>query len=299
MSKRDVLFLVVGIVLMILGVLVGLTRGWDYTVGNVGNETIAAFEPGQVTAVEAKTEEVEIRIYENWNETAEVDIEDLSKSRISVTLEGSTLVLREKKATFPGRLFGGDGCVILWLPAGGVTEVQAFSSSGDVTLSGLVNPEMAVSLTSSSGDAGVYDTQAASLAIQSASGYATAGEVRLTGDLRAGVSSGTVSLVDVRCAAAQAESSSGNIWLDDVRAGTVTLSASSGSVIADELEASDVTAWTSSGSVDLELEGRREDYTVFMSTSSGSVSGVQPGGDGDRILTVSTSSGSINVSFTE
>ena len=94
-------------------------------------------------------------------------------------------------------------------------------------------------------------------------------------------------------------SSSGNIWLDDVRAGTVTLSASSGSILADELESSDVTAWTSSGSVDLELDGRREDYTVHMTTSSGSVSGVQPGGDGDRILTVSTSSGSINVSFTE
>ena len=70
-------------------------------------------------------------------------------------------------------------------------------------------------------------------------------------------------------------------------------------ILADELEAADVTAWTSSGSVDLELEGRREDYTVHMTTSSGSVSGVQPGGDGDRILTVSTSSGSINVSFTE
>ncbi len=317
MSKRSIVFLIIGIVLVVLGLFVGLTAGWDYSVAGDRYATAADFEPGQVTAVRAETDGLEIRIYESWDDGAEVDIGGVAESRVHVALEGETLVLRETKASFLERLLGRKGYVVLWLSAGDVTEVRASSSSGDVALSGMLNPELTISLASASGDVSVYDTQAASLCMESDSGGIYAGEVRLLNELRTSSSSGTVALSTVRCDGAQvsassgglslrdvissdvtAETTSGSVWLDDVRAESVRVSSSSGSVDAWQLDASDIQVKTSSGSVQLELEGRREDYAVFVSSSSGRVSGVEPGGDGDKALSVSTSSGSVDVSFT-
>ncbi len=318
MSKRNVVFLVIGILLMVLGVLVGLTSGWDTPVRYNELVAVASFDPGEITSVRAETGDLELRIYSGYDEPLEVNVYGMSSKRVRAELENGVLTVRQTEDNSLLRAFQSDGYVVLWLPDELTGEIKASTESGDIFVNGLGNVGLAMALATSSGEVSVYDSVFVSFSASTASGDIFLGDVDAPDGLIANSSSGYVSLSGIRCAGASARTSSGDIslsdvrgesvqaesasgWLgiSDVRAAEVTLTSVSGDVSVWQGDAESLSVKTSSGSVDLELEGRREDYTVHMTTSSGSVSGVQPGGDGDRILTVSTSSGSINVSFTE
>ena len=315
MSGKNVVWLIVGIILIIAGAILLAVPGLD-PVSSDSLETVTSADPDGITAIRVETDDLEIRIYDNWNSQIEVDASGMDPGRIEAWVDNGCLHIRQKADRSLFSFLQKDGAVIVWVPASFAGDLSVNATSGEISLSGVKNPDASAVVASSSGEVYVYDSAFASLSVNTVSGAVYAGDLEIGGKLEMNTSSGGVSLSGGRCGDVYVIATSGSVSLDDVRGDTVLSSSSSGSQYLDDVRASTLGLVTSSGSVDLrrtdareltietgsgsvyaELEGSAADYAADISTGSGSVSGIAPHTDGERPLRITTGSGSVDVSF--
>lgn len=316
MSKRSIVWLIIGIVLVALGIFVGLTSGWDAPVRNDELITVASFDPGEITAIRAEAGDAEIRIYSGYGEPLEVNVCGMSPKRIRVEMENGVLTVRQTEDTSLFRAFHRDGYIVLWLPDDLTGEITASTASGELSINGLGNEGLTAALATSSGDVSVYDSVFSTFSVATTSGDVYLGDLTLDGGLIANSSSGYVSLSGIRCRDASAHTSSGDIslfdvrgesvqtqsasgWqsLDDVRAAEAAFTAVSGDITLRRMDVESLSIKTASGDIWADLEGSLTDYAAEISTVSGDVEGVSPRADGERSLNLTTVSGDIEVTF--
>ena len=315
MSGKNGIWLIIGLLFIGLGILLWLRPGLD-PLASGELETLAVFDAAEVADIRVETGSVEVRVYDNWDEQVEVDVSGLSADRIEITADNGLLTVRQREKRSLLSFFQKDGYVIVWVPASFAGDLSVNTTSGEISLSGLINPDAAAAISSSSGAAYAYDSGFASLSVCTVSGEVYAGDLEIGGKLEMNTSSGGVSLNGGRCGDVYVIATSGRVSLSDVRGNTVLSSTSSGSQYLDDVRASILGLVTGSGSVDLrrtdareitietgsgsvyaELEGSAADYAADISTGSGNVSGIAPHTDGERPLRITTGSGSVDVSF--
>ncbi len=308
-EKKLIGWIILGVALVVLGLFLTVK-----STGSGDTKTVESFDPAAVAEIRIDVESAEVRVYDNWNASVDVDASPALARRLAVSLDGGVLTLtaRDRRSLFSL----GKDTLLLWLPADCGRSLSVSTGSGEVWVSGLTNENLALSLSADSGELGVYDLVASSLTAQTSSGELYISSAVVSGavegstssgyaslrEVRSGVASltsgsGGASLSDVRCRDAVVKTSSGYVALDDVRADTVTAESSSGSLDLRRVDAKEIRAKAVSGSIDASLEGSPADYTADVSSVSGDVKGVTTGGAGERLLFLTTTSGRIQVEF--
>ena len=108
---------------------------------------------------------------------------------------------------------------------------------------------------------------------------------------------GAARIEEVRARTISCTTKTGAQKLTAISANTVKLIAQTGSIHAKKLEASYITAEASTGSVNLEILGRKEEYTVWVDVDMGSKNISNQHGTTDKTLNLKADTGSVHVTF--
>lgn len=316
-KKLGIIILCLSVLLIVAGVVVGLTEGWSFNPGSYSVDPVASLESADVTSVKLVVGSADVSIYNSWDGNFEVNVSSGMEKYVDVQTAGGQLQITQRERTgfslFKRQRYDR---IELHIPAGALESLAAESGSGDVTLSGVDSPDMTVSLTTGSGTISVYDTNADSVSIAAGSGDIYMDECWVMRDLnvttgsgyvflQAGMadnvsvaaSSGRVALYDmIASRAITAATSSGDVDVDSAGAETVHVKTTSGDVSLTNSVFGASEIQCSSGSVQLLLTGIPEDYTLTFKTGSGDRTGAETG-SGDVLIAVTTTSGDLDVEF--
>ena len=319
MKKGEKLLLVLGALLILAGVFVGVTLGWDYSPNNYAyNEiefTAADTETGECSFVSVQLSDLEVNIYSTTDKTVSIAARGAkTPDRVSVVLDGGVLRITEKKlGLFQRFAASDDDAVILHIPEKWIGTVDVSTQSGDMYISGLVSPQLTLRAASVSGDISVSELKIAETQLTTTSGNIFASTSR-GGTVTAATTSGYVSAYDVKAESVSLSSVSGSLSMRNAElTGTLTLHSTSGYIDLDDVAADSIAADTTSG--DLELDEVDTQNLTFTSTSgdisgellhadefggsirttSGDISGIRPNSEGTRTLNIETVSGDIEL----
>lgn len=316
MKTIDKLFLILAAVLIIVGVTVGLTLGWDYPDTGYNTLEITAEEPfdGDFSAVTVALDSLDVNVYSTGETTLSFVASGFASDRLEITQSGGSVRITEKRQGFFERLFKDEyASFIVWVPENWIGTLDISSESGDVGISGLYNAAATAALSTTSGRIYASDMKLPGLRLTSTSGDISVNSQR-GGSVAAKTTSGTVYFNDAKIDAAELSSASGNISLynteisgaltlrttsgemdlDDVSAGSITAESTSGDLELDELDTQSLSFSSTSGSLSGELLHSAE-FAVSFTTVSGDISGVRETSEGTRTLTVKTVSGDIDL----
>ncbi len=319
MKKGEKLLLVLGALLIVAGVFVGVTLGWDYSPNNYAyNEiefTAADTETGECSFVSVQLSDLAVNIYSTTDKTVSIAARGAkTPDRVSAVLDGGVLRITEKKlGLFQRFAASDDDTITVRIPEKWIGTVDVSTQSGDVYVSGLVSPQLTLRAASVSGDVSVSELKIAETQLTTTSGNIFASTSR-GGTVTAATTSGYVSAYDVKGENMSLSSVSGSLSVRNAElTGTLTLYSTSGYVDLDDVAADSIAADTTSG--DLHLNEVDTQNLIFTSTSgdisgellhadefggsirttSGSVSGIRPNGEGTRTLDIETVSGDIEL----
>ena len=319
MKKGEKILLVLGALLIVAGVFVGVTLGWDYSPNNYAyNEiefTTADTETGECSFVSVQLSDLEVNIYSTTDKTVSISARGAkTPDRVSAVLDGGVLRITEKKLGLFQRLaVSDDDTITVRIPEKWIGTVDVSTQSGDVYVSGLVSPQLTLRAASVSGDISVSELKIAETQLTTTSGNIFASTSR-GGTMTAATTSGYVSAYDVKAESVSLSSVSGSLSVRNAElTGTLTLHSTSGYVDLDDVAADSIAADTTSG--DLELDEVDTQNLTFTSTSgdisgellhadefggsirttSGDISGIRPNSEGTRTLNIETVSGDIEL----
>lgn len=319
MKKSEKLLLVLGALLILAGVFVGVTLGWDYSPNNYAyNEiefTAADTETGECSFVSVQLSDLEVNIYSTTDKTVSIAARGAkTPDRVSAVLDGGVLRITEKKlGLFQRFAVSDDDAVILHIPEKWIGTVDVSTQSGGMYISGLVSPQLTLRAASVSGDVSVSELKIAETQLTTTSGNIFASTSR-GGTVTAATTSGYVSAYDVKAESVSLSSVSGSLSVRNAElTGTLTLHSTSGYIDLDDVAADSIAADTTSG--DLELDEVDTQNLTFTSTSgdisgellhadefggsirttSGDISGIRPNSEGTRTLNIETVSGDIEL----
>ena len=319
MKKGEKLLLVLGALLILAGVFVGVTLGWDYSPNNYAyNEiefTAADTETGECSFVSVQLSDLEVNIYSTTDKTVSIAARGAkTPDRVSVVLDGGVLRITEKKlGLFQRFAASDDDAVILHIPEKWIGTVDVSTQSGGMYISGLVSPQLTLRAASVSGDISVSELKIAETQLTTTSGNIFASTSR-GGTVTAATTSGYVSAYDVKAESVSLSSVSGSLSVRNAElTGTLTLHSTSGYIDLDDVATDSIAADTTSG--DLELDEVDTKNLTFTSTSgdisgellhadefggsirttSGDISGIRPNSEGTRTLNIETVSGDIEL----
>lgn len=319
MKKGEKLLLVLGALLILAGVFVGVTLGWDYSPNNYAyNEiefTAADTETGECSFVSVQLSDLEVNIYSTTDKTVSIAARGAkTPDRVSAVLDGGVLRITEKKlGLFQRFAASDDDAVILHIPEKWIGTVDVSTQSGGMYISGLVSPQLTLRAASVSGDISVSELKIAETQLTTTSGNIFASTSR-GGTVTAATTSGYVSAYDVKAESVSLSSVSGSLSVRNAElTGTLTLHSTSGYIDLDDVAADSIAADTTSG--DLELDEVDTQNLTFTSTSgdisgellhadefgglirttSGDISGIRPNSEGTRTLNIETVSGDIEL----
>ena len=108
-EKKLIGWIILGAALVVLGLFLTVK-----STGSGDTKTVESFDPGSITEIRVETESAEVRIYDNWEASVDVDASPSLARRLSLSLDGGVLTVtaRERRSLFsPGR-----ETLILWLP---------------------------------------------------------------------------------------------------------------------------------------------------------------------------------------
>ena len=319
MKKGEKLLLVLGVLLIVAGVFVGVTLGWDYSPNKYAyNEiefTAAETETGECSFVSVQLSDLEVNIYSTTDKTVSIAARGAkTPDRVSVTLDGGVLRITEKKLGLFQRLaVSDDDAVILHIPEKWIGTVDVSTQSGDVYVSGLVSPQLVLRAASVSGTVSASELKIAETQLTTMSGSIFASTSR-GGTVTAATTSGYVSAYDVKGESVSLSSVSGSISVRNAElTGMLTLHATSGYVDLDDVAADSIAADTTSGDLHLnevdtqsltftstsgDISGEllhADEFGGSIRTTSGDISGIRPNSEGTRTLDIETVSGDIEL----
>ena len=319
MKKGEKLLLVLGALLILAGVFVGVTLGWDYSPNNYAyNEiefTAAETETGECSFVSVQLSDLDVNFYSTTDKTVSISARGAkTPDRVSAVLDGGVLRITEKKLGLFQRLaVSDDDTITVRIPEKWIGTVDVSTQSGDVYVSGLVSPQLTLRAASVSGDVSVSELKIAETQLTTTSGNIFASTSR-GGTVTAATTSGYVSVYDVKAESVSLSSVSGSLSVRNAElTGTLTLHSTSGYIDLDDVAADSIAADTTSG--DLELDEVDTQNLTFTSTSgdisgellhadefggsirttSGDISGIRPNSEGTRTLNIETVSGDIEL----
>ena len=300
MKKGEKVLLVLGALLIVAGVFVGVTLGWDYSPNNYAyNEiefTTADAETGECSFVSVQLSELEVNIYSTTDKTVSIAARGAkTPDRVSVVLDGGVLRITEKKLGLFQRLaVSDDDAVILRIPEKWVGTVDAATQSGDVYVSGLVSPQLTLRASSTSGAVSASELKVAETQLVTTSGNIFVSTTR-GGTITAGTTSGYMNISDVKAESASLSSVSGSISVRNAElTGVLTLHTTSGDIDLDDISAQSLTFTSTSGDISGELL-HADEFGGTVTTVSGDISGIRSGSDGTRIFKIETVSGDIDL----
>lgn len=319
MKKGEKLLLVLGALLILAGVFVGVTLGWDYSPNNYAyNEiefTAADTETGECSFVSVQLSDLEVNIYSTTDKTVSIAARGAkTPDRVSVVLDGGVLRITEKKlGLFQRFAVSDDDTITVRIPEKWIGTVDVSTQSSDVYVSGLVSPQLTLRAASVSGDVSVSELKIAETQLTTTSGNIFVSTSR-GGTITAGTTSGYMNISDAKAESVSLSSVSGSLSVRNAElTGTLTLHSTSGYVDLDDVAADSIAADTTSG--DLELDEVDTQNLTFTSTSgdisgellhadefggsirttSGDISGIRPNSEGTRTLNIETVSGDIEL----
>ena len=319
MKKGEKLLLVLGALLIVAGVFVGVTLGWDYSPNNYAyNEiefTAAETETGECSFVSVQLSDLDVNIYSTTDKTVSISAHGAkTPDRVSVVLDGGVLRITEKKLGLFQRLaVSDDDAVVLHIPEKWIGTVDVSTQSGDVYTSGLTGSQLTLRISSVSGTVSASDLKVAETQLTSTSGNIFFSTSR-GGAVTAATTSGYVSAYDVKAESLSLSSVSGSVSvrnaeltgtltlystsgyidLDDVAAGSIAADTTSGDLHLNEVDTQNLAFTSTSGNISGELL-HADEFGGSIRTTSGSVSGIRPDGEGTRTLDIETVSGDIEL----
>lgn len=319
MKKGEKLLLVLGALLIVAGVFVGVTLGWDYSPDNYAYNdiefTTADTETGECSFVSVQLSDLDVNFYSTTDKTVSIAARGAkTPDRVSAVLDGGVLRITEKKlGLFQRFAASDDDTITVRIPEKWIGTVDVSTQSGDVYVSGLVSPQLTLRASSVSGDVSVSELKIAETQLTTTSGNIFASTSR-GGALTAATTSGYVSAYDVKAESVSLSSVSGSLSVRNAElTGTLTLHSTSGYIDLDDVASDSIAADTTSG--DLRLNEVDTQNLTFTSTSgdisgellhadefggsirttSGDISGIRPNGEGTRTLDIETVSGDIEL----
>lgn len=283
----------VGILLMIVGASL-LSSGSDdsapWDADDWDTETVGSYEMAEVTAVEVATQGMNVRLYDGWENTIQVDVSSHALDRVDCALSGGVLTVDEVET-------GRGGEIDLWLPKGCVGALSVSTVSGEIDVSSVRGDSVDYTLTTSSGMLNLYESRLRSLTASTASGDIYISDAEVYGSMAVAAASGYVNVYGLEGRDGKITAESGDVDIYDAQIGSLTVGTAGGDVYLEDSDIPALTVGTVSGDVDLSLPGTPEDYTVTISTDTGHVDGVRSRTGGTRTLSVTTSSGDVEASF--
>lgn len=259
--------------------------GWE-------TDTIGTYDVSQVSVIQVVTKGMDIRLYDGWDKTIEVDVPARDQTHVSCALdEGNGFLIVEEIGD------GGDGEITLWLPKDCADSLTAATGSGEITVSSVRGDSMDYTLKSASGTVNLYDSRLKNLTLTTESGDINFSDAEIYDSLTAETASGFISVYGLEGEDCRFTSASGDMDLWDARCTALTAETASGDVDLESGDIPAVTIRTASGDVDLDLPGAPEDYTVRLSTDNGHVDGLESRDGGSRTLDVTTASGDVEATF--
>lgn|GEM_PF-5609215 len=256
MKKSTAIILLAAAGLLIAaGVALGVTQGWGS-----GESQDYQYVTDADTALDIRAElsAADVFVYDAYDDVLRVELYDAP--RVTVSGEKGAVTLREKSGGVHWRLFGREESrVVLWVPVGLRGSIRVETASGDIDVNSLKGAELTLSLSTASGDVGIYDAEASAAEIHTVSGNIWMGTNDLPG-VSAVSTSGDISVYGFPCDKLELSTVSGDVWCS--------------------------------------LPGAAEDYSVSVSTVSGEVYGVHHShGSGGKEVSVSTVSGDVSLQY--
>ncbi|MBR5406020.1 MAG: DUF4097 family beta strand repeat protein [Lachnospiraceae bacterium] len=281
-----VVLIPVGAILTALGIHYGGKTSWSYGFGKgmkpVSNEIVSdTIDLKDFDSLKLDVASIDVNISEGDSYKLEYTVREGMEPEI--TEDAGKLTVKQPSTANMG--FGFDLNTVanvynITLPGAGSIDIDAESSSGEITISGI---NVTGKIKASSGDIFISGSKGKDLSVKT--------------------SSGKISCDGVTADSAEFTASSGEIDLSGITADDVLCDTSSGDIDIKDSQVKDVDCEASSGEVKIELDGKEDDYSYDISSSSGDikVNGhksekkyEEDGGKGK--IKIKTSSGDIEVS---